>query len=254
MKETSNMPELSSQGRGMSIPALDHWLASAQGRYVLDWEHAGIDAAAADVFGFNALQLGLPQCDFLRSNRIPLRQRAAATGNGDVRCELTALPFAAQSVDLVILPHVLEFHPDPHQILREIERILIPEGQLMITGFNPISLWGTKNRFSRQHDFPWQGSYLSVPRLKDWLKLLNFEVDRGSFGCYAPPCDQQKWLQRWHFMERAGARWWGFAGGVYLLRAIKRTHSMRLIMPKWRQSAVGAKALRPIAQKEGHGR
>jgi SAM-dependent methyltransferase len=238
----------------MSIPSLEHWLDSDQGRYVLDWEHTQIDTAAADVFGFNALQLGLPQCDFLRSNRIPLRQRAATHGAVEVRCEFTALPFAAQSVDLVVLPHVLEFHPEPHQILREIERILIPEGQLMITGFNPLSLWGTRNRFARQQDFPWRGAYLSAPRLRDWLKLLNFEVDRGSFGCYAPPCDQQKWLQRWHFMERAGARWWGFAGGVYLIRAIKRTHSMRLIMPKWRQTAVGAKALRPIAQKEGHGR
>ncbi len=92
-----------------------------------------------------------------------------------------------------------------------------------------------------------------MPRLKDWLKLLNFEVDRSMHGCYAPPVEQEKWLQRWHFLEKAGPRWWGFAGGVYMLRAVKRVHSMRLITPKWNSQSVTAKALRPIARKEGHG-
>lgn len=238
----------------MSIPGLDDWLETPQGRYVTAWEQMKLDAAVSDVFGFNAVQLGLPQCDFLRANRIPLRQKAGeATGRVDVRCELTALPFAAHSIDLAILPHVLEFHTDPHQILREIERVLIPEGQLFIVGFNPLSLWGARRRFAKRREgFPWNGNYLSVLRLKDWLRLLGFEVDRGAFGCYAPPCRQEKWLRRWRFMELAGDRWWGFSGGVYLLRAVKRVHGMRLIGPVWRRPAVAAKALRPVAQKERH--
>ena len=168
-------------------------------------------------------------------------------------CELAALPFASNSTDLVILPHVLEFSPDAHQILREVERILIPEGHLIILGFNPVSLWGLRNRFDRSGSFPWHGNYLSLTRLKDWLKLLSFEVDRGNSGCHVPPCDQETWLRRWHFMERAGGRWWGLPGGVYLLHAIKRVHAMRLITPQWRKNAVGSKALRPVAQKETHG-
>ena len=218
----------------------------------MDWEQAMFDAAVADIFGFNALQVGLPQLDFLRTNRIPLRQQAGPHGQVDTLCDFTALPFAAQSTDLVILPHVLEFSSDPHQILREIERILIPEGQVIITGFNPLSLWGIKRHLKRHGSFPWNGNYLSATRLKDWLKLLGFEVDRGCFGCYAPPFEQPRCLRRWHFMENAGPRWWHFSGGVYMLRAIKRVPGMRLITPNWREKMVRAKALRPIAPKGCH--
>ncbi len=68
----------------MSIPGLERWLETAQGRYVCAWESASMDNAIADVFGFNALQLGLPQCDFLHASRIPLRQKAAEAGTVDV--------------------------------------------------------------------------------------------------------------------------------------------------------------------------
>lgn len=236
----------------MSIAGLESWLNSPQGGRVLAWEQKRIDAIVEDVFGFYAIQLGMPQRDFLRANRIPLRQKAGSLDGVDIRCDLTALPFASQSIDLIVLPHVLEFHPDPHQLLREIERVLIPEGQLLILGFNPVSLWGIKKRFfSRRRQFPWNGDYLSLLRLKDWLKLLGFDIDRGAFGIYSPPLRQEKWLQRWQFVEAAGDRWWGFAGAVYLLRAIKRVPGMRVIGPKWSQRRLAARALRPIAEKKG---
>lgn len=247
------MPELSSQDRGMSIPGLDAWLASPQGRYVQDWETRQVDAAVSDIFGFHALQIGLPQCDLLQANRMSLRLRACEDGMVDLRCSPDALPLAAQSTDLIILPHILEFAENPHQILREVERVLIPEGQLIVLGFNPLSLWGLKRRLRRSHGFPWHGSYLSPLRLKDWLKLLGFEVDRSEFGCYAPPCEQQKWLQRWRFTETAGRRWWKFSGAVYMIRAIKRVNGMRLITPNWRTQSVRGKALRTVTQKERHG-
>ncbi len=237
----------------MSIPGFDSWLGSAQGRYVMDWEQDKLDEAVADIFGFNALQFGVPQYDLLRANRIPMRQKAGEFGAVDVLCSMTALPFASHSTDLIVLPHVLEFSADPHQILREVERILIPEGQVVIVGFNPLSLWGLKRQLDRSGDFPWNGRYLSLTRLADWLQLLGFEVDRGTLGCYAPPFVQQKWLHRWHFIESAGERWWNFSGGVYLLRAIKRVHGIRLITPDWRKKAVRAKALRTVTHKEGHG-
>lgn len=215
------------------------------------WEERKIDAVVADLFGYNALQLGLPQCNLLAHNRIPLRQIAGESGPVDVLCDLRELPFAANSIDLVVMPHVLEFHDDPHQILREVERVLIPEGQLVLTGFNPISLWGLRRRLpDRGDEFPSHGDYISVLRLKDWLKLLSFEVERGNFGCYAPPFRHERWLKRWHFMEAAGDRWWSFAGGVYLLRAVKRVRGMRLILPPWGQKKLQRKALSAITQKE----
>jgi SAM-dependent methyltransferase len=243
--------------RKMSITGIDAWLDTAQGRYVMAWEQDKVDAVVADLFGYNAIQLGLPQYDLLAQNRIPLRQVAGESGQVDVFCDLRELPFAANSIDLVVMPHILEFHDDPHQILREVERILIPDGQLVITGFNPISLWGLRQRLpNRPDEFPVNGNYISVLRLKDWLQLLSFEVERGNFGCYAPPCHHERWIKRWHFMEAAGDRWWGLAGGVYLLRAVKRVHGMRLILPPWNPKSVPGKALTAITQKEieQHGR
>lgn len=234
-----------------SIAGLDAWLSSPQGRYVMTWEQEKIAAVVADLFGYHALQLGMPQFDLLANNRIPLRQSAGEWGDVNVLCDLRELPFAANSIDLVVLPHALEFHADPHQILREVERILIPDGQLVITGFNPISLWGLRRRLPpRRHAFPGDGQYISVLRLKDWLKLLSFEVDRGNFGCYVPPCDHERWIQRLQFMEAAGDRWWSFAGGVYLIRAVKRVQGMRLIMPRWPKSKLRPKALGAVTNKE----
>ncbi|MDR1936667.1 MAG: class I SAM-dependent methyltransferase [Candidatus Accumulibacter sp.] len=240
----------------MSIRGIEDWLGTPQGCYVMAWEQGKIDAVVDDLFGYHALQLGLPQLQLLARNRIPLRQIAGESGAVDVQCDFRELPFAANSIDLVVMPHALEFHDDPHQILREVERILIPDGQLVITGFNPISLWGLRRKLpNRPRAFPFDGSYLSVPRLKDWLQLLSFEVDRGNFGCYAPPCQQARWLGRWRFMEKAGDRWWSFAGGVYLLRAIKRVRGMRLILPARNTAKSGAKALQPLIHKgsERHG-
>jgi len=237
----------------MSIPGLDDWLCSPQGDYVLAWERAAIDEAVADVFGYNALQLGMPQLDLLRENRIPFRQIAGTPSAGrmvDVNCDLRQLPFAANSIDLVVLPHVLEFYDEPHQILREVERVLIPEGQVVLAGFNPWSPWGLRRRLSpRENAFPWQGQYLSPTRAKDWLQLLGFEVERPRYGCHAPPCRSERWLQRWRWLEAVGARAWPIGGGVYLLRATKRVHSMRLVMPRWPLQGRPAKALAPLAQK-----
>lgn len=235
----------------MSIPDIDGWLDSPQGRYVMTWERARVDALVSDLFGYNALQLSLPQINFLAHNRIPLRQIAGESGKVDVLCDLRELPFSANSIDLVVMPHILEFHEDPHQILREVERILIPDGQLIVTGFNPLSLWGLRRKVLRDPgNILNSGNFISVLRLRDWLHLLSFEVDRGNFGCYAPPFRHEHWLKRFHFMEAAGDRWWSFAGGVYMLRAVKRVRGMRLILPGWNTQKAPRKALTTVTHKD----
>jgi len=234
----------------------DQWLATPQGKYVLAWEQAKLDQIVADIFGFNAVQIGLPQCDFLQANRMPLRlfcddrvnEKSVKVVN--VVTDFHDLPFAANSIDLVVLPHVLEFSNTPQQVLREVERVLVPEGHLIITGFNPVSLWGLKRRWSNNGtDFPWRGQYLGVHRLKDWLTLLGFETQAGSFGCYVPVVTQEKWLRRWKFMELAGNRWWPIAGATYMLQSIKRQHGMRLLTPAWQDRKARAKALAPAVRQ-----
>lgn len=227
----------------MALESFAAWLESPAGHYVQDWEQLKLDLLVADIFGFNALQLGLPRFDTLRANRMPFRFRCCGE-QADVRCDPHHLPFATNSIDLVVLPHLLEFDPHPHQILREVERALVPEGQVVVVGFNPFSLWGARRALAGgASQPPWQGRYISVPRLRDWFTLLGFETRGGAFGCYAPPVEQEKWLQRWRFMDDAGDRWWPVMGGVYVVQAIKRQHGMRLIMPKWRDRMARARAL-----------
>jgi SAM-dependent methyltransferase len=232
---------------------LAEMFATPRGEYLLRWEQAQFDSAVEDVFGFNAVQVGLPQIDLLRQNRIALRTSVGPGRESDLIADSGALPFATGSIDLVLLPHVLEFSAHPHRILREAARVLMPEGQIVISGFNPLSLWGLKRRLGPgRREYPWCGRFIGLLRLKDWLQLLGFELNGGRFGCYAPPFAQAKWLERSAFMEKAGDRWWPIAGGAYVVRAVKRTIGMRLVMPSWRTQAASAKALSPVTQRNHH--
>jgi SAM-dependent methyltransferase len=351
----------------MSDPGIIDWPAwtvSPPGRYVLEWEQAQLDHVVGDIFGYHALQLGLPQLDALRENRMPYRglvldgaSRASApytvprpknvhslngakgsalqgaersgggastgssggagesggdgggvggvggissvggTGGADgtsgvggtggtanngtsgpvgfsdsrasvtalpsrgsahapafarstIWCEFVELPFEAQSVDLIVLPHTLEFTPDPHRLLREVERVLMPDGRLVISGFNSLSLWGMRQsigRMTRRPFVPGTHDLIAFTRLKDWIKLLGFEFDRGRFGCYRPPLVTDQWLTRYDFMESAGDRWWPIFGATYMITAVKRVRGMRMIGPKWAKKPALAPGLAPVA-------
>jgi len=231
--------------------SLSEWFATEQGGYVLRRERDYFDRTVADIFGYNALQLGLPEHDFLSNSRMPLRFTAGNQPGNAVRLICAELPFASVSLDLVVMPHLLEFAEHPHQILREAERVLLPEGSLILSGFNPFSLWGMHRALGRKQGVPWNGHFITLPRLKDWLALLGFEVVGGRFAAYAPPFRQQKWLERASFMERAGDRWWAVSGGVYFLHAVKRVPGMRLIKPRWNEGLV--RKLLPAAPKLNKG-
>ena len=208
------------------------------------------------------MQIGLPQVRALAANRMvnrwiadthsgvtqPARQAASVVH------DLAEMPFASQSLDLVVLPHVLEFSGSPHQVLREVERVLIPEGRLIICGFNPASLWGVRQmtgRWTGATYLPREGEFISVPRLKDWLKLMNMEVNTGHFGCYAPPCRSDKWLQRFSFLEKAGGRWWPFLGAVYIIEAVKRVKGVRLVGPGWSKHPANSPQTVVVTNKNG---
>lgn len=232
--------------------SMDEWFEAPLGRYLIEHEQNYFDHAVANIFGFHALQLGLIQYDLLRTNRMPTRFGIAPQLRGQVKllAEPESLPIASQSLDLVLLPHVLEFSAHPHQILREVERVLRPEGQVIISGFNPFSLWGLPHYFSsRKRNYPWRGDFISLPRIKDWLALLGFEVTAGKMCCYVPPVRTEKWLNRFSLLEAAGDRWWALAGGVYFLQAKKKVAGMRLITPNWNNGASTKKAFAPVSQK-----
>ena len=228
------------------------WLASPAGRYLVACEQEYFDNAVTDIFGYHALQLGLEQVDLLQASRIPLRVRAGTTGDVGLRTVFRDLPIESNSVDLMVLPHTLEFCEHPHQVVREVARVLRPEGHVVISGFNPLSLWGLRRSVGTRGNFPWNGRFIRLPRVKDWFALLGLEIVAGSMACYVPPCTEQKWLDRFDFMEKAGDRWWPIAGGVYFLQAIKRVRGIRLIMPKWTDRASPKKSLASVPERRVH--
>ncbi len=213
---------------------------------MLAWEREQAAAAVADVFGFHALQLGLPQLDALDANRMPHRWLATETVHEKAALvtSFAALPFPANSLDLVVLPHSLELTADPHATLREVERVLVPDGRVVIFGLNPMSLWGFRQhrahlyrRFGWNHMFlPEAGEFIGYLRMRDWLRLLGLEIESGQFGCYRPAMASSKWLARFAWMDQAGQRWWPILGAVYCLTAVKRVHGMTLLNPVWKTS------------------
>jgi SAM-dependent methyltransferase len=233
------------------------WLQTPAGSYLLAWERARMGAAVADIFGYHALQLGLPQLDALDTNRMPHRwlaldQRGSVDqGHSRTAALLTdfcALPFPSSSLDLVVLPHTLEFSADPHATLREVQRVLVPEGRVVICGLNPASLWGLRQGRGRLFQrlgggalfLPEGGDFIGHWRLRDWLGLLGFEVEAAEFGCYRPAMRSQQWLQRFAWMDQAGARWWPIFGAAYFFVAVKRVRGMRLLGPAWKAAPTRA--------------
>lgn len=235
--------------------SLARWFQTPLGERLLEREQSWYDAELADVFGFNALQLGLAEFDFLRANRIPMRARVGLDGPMQLRADVADLPIASGEVDLVVLPHTLEFSPNPHQVLRETQRILRPEGHVLISCFNPWSLWGLARLFrGRSGDYPWCGQFIGLPRIKDWLALLGFDSAAGRMTAYTPPLRGEQWQHRLRFMEPAGDRWWPFAGGVYFLHGIKRVSGIRLITPRWKMATTRKKVLAPVPHRLSDGR
>jgi len=227
---------------------LADWFGTPLGHYVLAREQAYFDQTVADIFGFHALQVGLPRHRFLTQSRIPTRFTVDYDPPADVIADPHDLPFEENSVDLLVLPHALEFTDDPHLMLREAYRVVRPEGQIVIAGFNPFSLYGAKRYFGREQTPPWNGSFIGLYRVKDWLALLGFDVTGGRLDAYAPPFAREKWLQRFGFFESAGDRWWPIAGGIYFLRATKRVLGMRVLTPAWQRRERREKALAPVRE------
>lgn len=245
----------------------DAWLASPPGQYVLSQEQQWFDKTVVDVFGFNAVQIGLPQLHCLRENRMPMRALLAESGSylnpakdapdaptwHVIESLFDELPFAAESIDLLVLPHVLEFANDPHHILREADRVLVPEGRLILTGFNPASLWGARQYLGRligKPFLPKEGQFINLLRVRDWLKLLNFSLDRGHFACYKFPMQGESAMNRMNYLEPMGNRWWPIFGAVFMVSAVKRHPGMRLVGRVSQKKPQALRQLNPVVESK----
>ena len=250
-------PASSESNRARTRPSLDGraaaWFESDFGKLVAAREQRVCDREARAAFGFYAMQISPLDRDFLR--RSPAQSRAqVGPRRGDILAEWDELPFESESADFVVAAHALDAASDPRDVLREIVRVLRPEGRLLIVGFNPFSVLAFR---ARAAGIPWAGKWVSVSRVKDWLALLEMTVVGGSFSVFRPRLRNfRKTGRRWAWMEKAGARWWPMAGGVYFITAVKRRPGMRVIRPSFAASplplaaAATPPAPSPEAKKE----
>lgn len=165
-----------------------------------------------------------------------------------------SLSLLPDSIDVILLPHILEFAEDPYQVLRESDLILRPDGYMIIVGFNPVSSWGLRKLFSFKQAVPWSGVFRWSHRIKDWLKLLNFEVIRCDHFFYRPPVANEKIFSCLKFLEYLGKYLFPFLGGIYIVVARKKTFYVKPLRSRWRKIAkvLANEKLEPATRKVGH--
>ena len=228
------------------------WQRLQPGLRVVEQEREMLSGMVHDLFGYQLLQLGELGDDLEHLQACPIRvksligHRAVQRVAHGMIAEPRSLPIAADAIDAVVLPHTLDFSPEPHQVLREVERVLIPEGRVLIVGFNPFSLWGVWRLFGRwRGNVPWCANFVSYPRLNDWLSLMGFDVERMDVMEFRPPTRSM----RLGAMERVGHRIWPMLAGVYVIRAVKRVSRVTPLQPRWsRLRVTGPRAIEPTAR------
>jgi len=169
----------------------------------------------------------------------------------------THLPIQTDSIDVVVLPHTLEFSLTPHDVLREVDRVLVPEGHLLMLVFNPRSAWMLwRWALGWRKQMPWCGRFMSTTRIKDWMALLGFDVMAVHGYFYRPPLQGDSIMKRLDLWEKMGKRAWPILGAANLIIAKKRVTTITPIRPRWRtqRQSVGAPGLvEPFQNKDKHG-
>ncbi len=237
---------------------LSNWFNSPLGKHVFAAELEQLQDILPGLFGYHILQYGYSaETNYLESSRIvnksilfldaaEIDKRLCA-----VHASAEELPIAADSIDVIVLPHILEYSKDSHKLLREMDRVLIGDGYVVIIGINPISLWGLWHLFLCWWDeMPWSGRLISIPRIKDWLSLLDFEVEKTKCFFFSPPLRNQKLLMKLMPLERLGHYCWPILGGLYVVVAKKRVVPLNPIKMQWRakRNMIGSGVIEPTTR------
>jgi len=236
---------------------LSKWYKTTLGSSFEQEEKLCLDRNLKNLFGYYLLQIGqLGQLDWHEKSRVShcliMDQYFPIKSAKDDKFVISAighvqeLPILSTSVDVLMLPHLLEFSDDPHEVLREAERVLIPEGHVILLSFNPFSFW----TFFRwilmwKHDVPWRGRFFSKTRVKDWLALLGFDIVQCENYFYRPPIQHKAFMSKIKIIENIGKRFWPALGGGYIIVAKKRVNTFTPIRPRWKSRRIVSTGLEP---------
>ncbi|RMH18441.1 MAG: methyltransferase domain-containing protein [Gammaproteobacteria bacterium] len=233
---------------------LNRWYESYAGKLLARIENQYLKEILGSCFGYYLLSAGhLYHAECLQHAKIKFRVLADVEvtrmrGIAPLMAIPEQLPIMNDSLDTLILSHCMEFSPDPHLILREADRILIPEGNLIIMGFNPYSLWGTIRLMRRKTStLPWSGNFISINRIKDWLELLGFAITMQRHYYFRPPFQNRRLMRRLKFMENLGHALKLPFGGGYMLVAKKRVSTFTPIKPVARHRLFAPTVARPVS-------
>jgi len=226
----------------MNSTAMKQWWETPLGTAFFDREKEIVSPMITHLFGFHALLLGessflsvFEDSPILHQICLNIAAITPLSPGSAVCARQDKLPIMQDAIDLVYLAHALELVKNPHEVLREAYRVLVPEGHVVITGFNPWSLWGFLRWLLRWTECaPWQGQFISLLRLKDWLNLLGFDVVTCFPFFSRPPINHAGVLQQLSVLERWGRRFWPFGNAGYVVLAKKRVMTLTPIKPVFR--------------------
>lgn len=218
--------------------SLAQWYATELGQSILLNLEARLGVSLREVFGYQGLLIGnfQPDGDLLSSAGLHRKLTLDAPGrSADINADALHLPIASDTMKLVVLWHTLDFCDNPHQALREADRVLMKDGQLIIIGFNPVSAFGVRHlAMGWRRKSPWHGRFYSRWRLKDWLSVLNYRTVRSEASFIRPPVNSERFLRRLNWLEKLQP-WFGGLGGVYIVQAHKQTIPMTMSRRQWRR-------------------
>ncbi|MES2998293.1 MAG: methyltransferase domain-containing protein [Pseudomonadota bacterium] len=160
----------------------------------------------------------------------------------------THLPFASESINLVLLPHTLEFDKNAKLVLSESWRVLTPNGHLILLGINPLSLWGVYRLFASHKKLAWNGYFYTIQTICQWIQYLGGEICHTESFLFRPPLSSRlgKWLfDKLFFLEKISPWLFPYLGGIYLIIAQKRVRRPSRLSFVWHFSPVLTKALAP---------
>lgn len=219
----------------------NHWLAQHfWGDSLLSMERQVLTSLLGGHIGKHALLIGVPeQFKLLQSIPAPRHTIVGPVVNHtiteSIESDLHDIPVLTGSVDLVLLPHTLELIDHPRQLLAEACRIVKPEGLIAISGFNPYSIWGLRKTLAQDDLAPWAGNYIHSHKVKNWLRLADFDLEQQKNTFFRPPIAQQKIFSKLGFIERLGESFAPFIGGAYVLVARAKVIPLTPIRLKWKQ-------------------
>jgi SAM-dependent methyltransferase len=245
---------------GSPLAGLQDWYRSPLGSEVAALESACVKQSLGDTFGYYLVQIGVTESfrEAMASSRIRHQilmpcERPSGLGGREVVGLPSRLPLASDSIDAVFLPHTLDFAPEPKSILREVERVLIPEGRVILLGFNALSAWGLWSLIPGSgRQVPWCGRFRTAWKIEDWLSVLGFDVERREHLMFRPPLRRALGPACASF-DTLGRRFWPILGGVYLIRAVKRVSTLTPLRAPWarRRALVRGGAVEPTTRESG---